>query len=148
MLTNDDIFNKNGFNEKKYDEITEDGDAKSLALFNDIKIKGRLIILFLNPVSGSQEGNIILDIISQYRIKSSPTIKIVKFPIDSHQSFIEIDAEDEIISTEQIRYSTLFDQNKHFSVAAFNIFDREEYENGIQFILSHLASSSILTIHN
>lgn len=89
-----------------------------------------LLILFINPISGSQEGKIIQEVVINNKDKEIDNYLIVHFPYkdDSHNISLNKDEKH-------------FNGKKVFSVVLFNILNKVEYHEGIGFISAFLESS-------
>ena len=89
-------------------------------------------LIFVNPKSGSLEGNIILKYIKQYKELSIPDYNIIHFPIKKKnwfQNFLTNPNLEEKIIKGGI-FPTNFDPLISFSVIIFNIIDTKEYYFG------------------
>ena len=97
-------------------------------------------LIFVNPKSGSLEGNIILKYIKQYKELSIPDYNIIHFPIKKKnwfQNFLTNPNLEEKIIKGGI-FPTNFDPLISFSVIIFNIIDNKEYNKGKDFIKNYL----------
>ena len=123
-------------------------------------IKSNFLLIFVNPISGSQEGKIILDYVKDFRQSSITTYNIIHFPIEedimndwlpfsgsrSVQSFdeIRINPKKDLkkgLNEEKtdILHPTKFDPSIPFSVIIFNLIDKIDYINGKYFIKKYLS---------
>ena len=100
-------------------------------------IDNNFLIIFVNPLSGSQEGKIILDYVKNYKQVSINTFNIIHFPIEedsNEDSFLfplsssrtnSVQSFDEIFinnNKKNIERPTKFDPSIPFSVIIFNGF--------------------------
>lgn len=108
-------------------------------IINDFR-NNSFFVIFVNPKSGSLEGNIILKYIKKYKAPSIPNYNIIHFPINKKnwlQSFLKSqNLEEKIIKGGD--YPTNFDPLISFSIIIFNIMDLNEFESGKIFIKNYL----------
>ena len=116
-------------------------------IIDDFSEESNFVLIFVNPISGSQEGKIILDYINKYKVPSIRNYNIIHFPVEdeddwfpksisrsrrgSTQSFEEI-------KIKGIEHPSKFDPSIPFSTIIFNIIDEEDYKKGKIFIRSFL----------
>ena len=134
---------------------------KSISELIPYSIKGdfqkkNFVLIFVNLKSGSQEGEIILDYVKNYKETSIQSYNIIHFPIEednsdwfpfsrsrtnSVQSFDEIrispKKEEKQIQNE-ISHPSKFDASIPFSVIIFNLLDEIEYKSGKYFIKKYI----------
>ena len=111
-------------------------------------INNNFLIIFVNPLSGSQEGKIILDYVKKYKEVTINTHNIIHFPIDDYssedllsisrtnsvQSFDEIILNNNNSNKKNFEPPSKFDASIPFSVIIFNLLDSIDYTNGKNFI--------------
>ena len=118
--------------------------------------KKNFVLIFVNPKSGSQEGEIILDYVKNYKETSIHSYNVIHFPIEednsdwfpfslsrtsSVQSFdeIRINPKKELKQIEkEISHPTKFDASIPFSVIIFNVLDEIEYKSGKYFVKKYI----------
>ena len=118
--------------------------------------KKNFVLIFVNPKSGSQEGEIILDYVKNYKETSIQSYNIIHFPIEednsdwfpfslsrtnSVQSFDEIrisPKKEEKQIEKEISHPSKFDASIPFSVIIFNLLDEIEYKSGKYFIKKYI----------
>jgi diacylglycerol kinase (ATP) len=105
------------FNFKEYEKILPN------FLYKNISNNNELLILFVNPISGSQQGSIVLSLTDQYKNKEIKDFDIIFFPIPENQ-------------TENFLFSSYqsFDEKVSFASITFNIFDQNSLQKGYNFI--------------
>ena len=69
------------FNFKEYEKILPN------FLYKNISNNNELLILFVNPISGSQQGSIVLSLTDQYKNKEIKDFDIIFFPRKSNRKF-------------------------------------------------------------
>ena len=121
-------------------------------------INNNFLLIFVNPISGSQEGKIILDYVKDFKETSIHSYNIIHFPIEedtmndwypfsgSVKSFDEIrispqkETKNDIKKEkEDILRPTKFDSSIPFSVIIFNLLDKIDYINGKYFIKKYIS---------
>ena len=122
-------------------------------------INGNFLLIFVNPLSGSQEGKIILEYAKDFRQSPISSYNIICFPIEedvinewfpfsgtrSVQSFDEIRInqknEKDVKKEEKndILHPTKFDPSIPFSIIIFNLLDKIDYINGKYFIKKYIS---------
>ena len=108
-------------------------------IINDFR-NNSFFVIFVNPKSGSLEGNIILKYIKKYKDSSIPNFNIIHFPINKKnwlQSFLKSQNLEEKIIKGGV-YPTNFDPLISFSIIIFNIMVLKEFESGKFFIKNYL----------
>ena len=97
---------------------------------------GSLLIIFTNPLSGSREGNSILNLSQKYKIKSIENYNIISFQNNKQkQSFFDSDDNDLRLSF----YKAPFNESSTFSIIVFNILNQKDFEKGQDFINDYLS---------
>ena len=114
--------------ENVYDECTSNFDFNNYKNLlpeknkNDFEKDGELLVIFVNPKSGSQRGVKICDLSQKYRNENFPNFNIVNFPQEKTK----------------IIKSSNFDSTKNFSLVVFNVVKLEELTQGNNFIKDYL----------
>ena len=96
-------------------------------LYKSISNNNELLILFINPISGSQQGSIVLSLTEQYKNKEITDFDIIFFPIPENQT------ENFLFSSSQS-----FDEKASFASITFNILDQNSLQKGYNFIKEYL----------
>ena len=119
-----------------------------LNVIDDFAEDSNFLLLFVNPKSGSQEGEIILEYIKKYKENSVQNYNIIHFPQDDQDEWFSLpfktrSRSNSIQSFEEIKikgieHPTKFDPSIPFSVIIFNILDEEDYKKGKNFIKYYL----------
>ena len=112
-------------------------------------IDNNFLLIFVNPLSGSQEGKIILEYIKNYKESSIDSYNIIHFPIEedpnedlfpfpfSRSRTNSVVSFDEIIipnSKKNLEHPTKFDPSIPFSVIVFNLLDKNDCLKSKKFI--------------
>ena len=109
------------FDFKKYKSLLPEN------LYKNLSNNGELLILFTNPISGSQQGSIVLSLTEQYKYKEILDFDIIFFPIEENQN------ESFLFSSYQS-----YDEKESFASITFNILDSKSKEKGYKFIKEYL----------
>ena len=109
------------FNFKKYEKLLPN------FLYKNISNNNELLILFINPISGSQQGSIVLSLTEQYKNKEITDFDIIFFPL------IENQTENFLFSSSQS-----FDEKASFASITFNILEENSLQKGYNFIKEYL----------
>ncbi len=109
------------FNFKKYEKLLPN------FLYKNISNNNELLILFINPISGSQQGSIVLSLTEQYKNKEITDFDIIFFPL------IENQTENFLFSSSQS-----FDEKASFASITFNILEENSLQKGCNFIKEYL----------
>ena len=109
------------------------------ALKTDFEVEGRLMVIFANPLSGSQEGLTILELGGQYRVSTVNDYMVLKFPECSNSMANETASSVLPIAGNEKSYrAAVFDPSITFSLVVFNILEKEEFKKGKMFIKEYL----------
>lgn len=133
--------NNNGFSLS-----IKESKSKAKELFNTkegsylLEHDRNLLILFINPISGSQEGKIIHEIALNNRDKDIEGYLIVHFPNEANSQLISINNNGRNNNNEEKENDNTKANRKEdaFSVIVFNILNEKEYNDGIAFIFEFL----------
>ena len=109
------------FNFKKYEKLLPN------FLYKNISNNNELLILFINPISGSQQGSIVLSLTEQYKNKEITDFDIIFFPLVENQT------ENFLFSSSQS-----FDEKVSFASITFNILEENSLQKGYNFIKEYL----------
>ena len=117
-------------------------------------IKNNFLLIFVNPKSGSHEGEIILDYVKDFKESSIHSYNIIHFPIEDEDNFLpfsrsrtnSVQSFDEIRlinpkkeeEKKDILHPSKFDPSIPFSVIIFNLLDKIDYINGKYFIKEYI----------
>lgn len=110
----------------------------------DFENDGRLLVLFTNPISGSQEGKIIIALGERHRLQNYKDFVILKFPdcsdIKNKKSSKSLKKDDEKVPSEggKSYRPAVFDGTENFTVIIFNILEKPDYKKGKGFIQTYL----------
>ena len=108
-------------------------------LKTDFEVEGRLMVIFANPLSGSQEGLTILELGGQYRVSTVNDYMVLKFPECSNSMANETASSVLPIAGNEKSYrAAVFDPSITFSLVVFNILEKEEFKKGKMFIKEYL----------
>ena len=108
-------------------------------LKTDFEVEGRLMVIFANPLSGSQEGLTILELGGQYRVSTVNDYMVLKFPECSNSMANETASSVlPIEGNEKLYRAAVFDPSITFSLVVFNILEKEEFKKGKMFIKEYL----------
>ena len=117
--------------------ISFDFDNLSFPLKEHFSSNGFLLVLFINPLSGSQEGNTILNLSQEHKDKSIPDYNVITFN----------DLENEITQSEILEngndmkfsfHPAPYNAQTSFSTIIFNILNKKDFEKGKNFIIDYL----------
>ena len=109
--------------ENVYNEFTSNFDFENHKNYlpeknqNDFENDGQLLVIFVNPKSGSQRGVKICDLSEKYRNENFTNFNIINFPKEKTK----------------IIKSSDFDSTKNFSLVVFNVVKLEELTQGNNF---------------
>ena len=99
-------------------------------LKTDFEVEGRLMVIFANPLSGSQEGLTILELGGQYRVSTVNDYMVLKFP-DCSSNVANETANTIVRSSSNLSEKSyrpaVFDPNITFSIVVFNILNKEDF---------------------
>ena len=114
----------------------------------DFKTKQNFLLVFVNPISGSQQGKIILQNAKKYRLESVARYDIISFPVLdenlSKSKSKELDSNFSKYETHnnnnnhKSNYSPKFDSLNEFSAIIFDLIDKDEVAKGKKFIKKYL----------
>ena len=111
----------------------------------DFKKLQNFLLLFVNPKSGSLQGNTVLEHIKKYKVSSITNLNIISFPVNIDDSLIkqpkELNNKDDIINTDSNNSNHIaakFDPLVEFSIIVFNIIDKNEMSLGKKFVKKYL----------
>ena len=111
----------------------------------DFKKLQNFLLLFVNPKSGSLQGNTVLEHIKKYKVSSITNFNIISFPVNIDDSLIkqpkELNNKDDIINTDSNNSNHIaakFDPLVEFSIIVFNIIDKNEMSLGKKFVKKYL----------
>jgi hypothetical protein len=117
--------------------ISFDFDNLYFPLKEHFSSNGFLLVLFINPLSGSQEGNIILNLSQEHKDKSIPDYNVITFndlENEITQSEIFENGNDIKVSFHPAPYNA----QSSFSTIIFNILNKKDFEKGKNFIIDYL----------
>ena len=108
-------------------------------LKTDFEVEGRLMVIFANPLSGSQEGLTIMELGGQYRLPTVNDYMVLKFPDCSNSLTSETASSVVPLGGNEKSYrAAVFDPSITFSLVAFNILEKEDFTKGKGFIKEYL----------
>jgi hypothetical protein len=84
--------------------------------------KSDILVIFVNPKSGSQRGKKICNLSEEFRNEHFPNFNILNFPQKNTKKLI----------------SSEFDSTKNFTIVVFNVVKSEELKQGNKFIKDYL----------
>ena len=117
-------------------------------------IKNNFLLIFVNPLSGSQEGKIILEYVKDFKETSIHSYNIIHFPIEEDDNWFPFtrSRSNSVKSFDEIRinpkkeevkkdilHPSKFDPSIPFSVIIFNLIDKIDYINGKYFIKKYIS---------
>ena len=110
-----------------------------LTLKTDFEVEGRLMVIFANPLSGSQEGLTIMELGGQYRLPTVNDYMVLKFPDCSNSLTSETASSVVPLGGNEKSYrAAVFDPSITFSLVVFNILEKEDFTKGKGFIKEYL----------
>lgn len=110
----------------------------------DFQNEGHLLVLFTNPISGSQEGKIIITLGERHKLQNYKDFVILKFPDcsdikDKKVSKSSKNENEKSPSKEGKSYRpAIFDGTVNFTTIIFNLLDKPDYKKGKVFIQTYL----------
>ena len=111
------------------------------SLKTDFENEGRLMVIFANPLSGSQEGLTIMELGGQYRSSTVNKYMVLKFP-DCSSNVANETAKTMVSTSSNLREKSyrpaVFDPSITFSIVVFNILDKADFTKGKKFIKEYL----------
>ena len=108
-------------------------------LNTDFEVEGRLMVIFANPLSGSQEGLTIMELGGQYRLPTVNDYMVLKFPDCSNSLTSETASSVVPLGGNEKSYrAAVFDPSITFSLVVFNILEKEDFTKGKGFIKEYL----------
>lgn len=105
-------------------------------LKENFSTNGSLLIIFVNPLSGSQEGNSILNLSQKYKIKSIENYNIILFQNKKEKESL-LQQNDNDLKTSH--YKAPFNESLTFSIIVFNILNKIDFVKGQNFINDYLS---------
>ena len=116
-------------------------------VIDDFVEEPNFVLIFVNPISGSQEGKIILDYINKFKVPSIRNYNIIHFPVEEEDDWFPIPLSHsrrgslqsfEEIKIKGVEHPSKFDPDIPFSTIIFNITDVDDYKKGKNFIKYYL----------
>ena len=133
--------------EKEYPFYKKINGAIPMNIISDFIEDSNFLLIFVNPISGSQEGKIILDYIDKYREPSIRNYNLIHFPVEEQNDWfptpLSRSRSNSIQSFDEIKikgseHPSKFDPSIPFSIIIFNVIEKEDYIKGKQFIKSYI----------
>ena len=133
--------------EKEYPFYKKINGAIPMDIISDFIDDANFLLIFVNPISGSQEGKIILDYVDKYREPSIRNYNIIHFPVEEQNDWfptpLSRSRSNSIQSFDEIKikgseHPSKFDPSIPFSIIIFNVIEKEDYIKGKQFIKSYI----------
>jgi diacylglycerol kinase (ATP) len=133
--------------EKEYPFYKRINGAIPMDIISDFIDDTNFLLIFVNPISGSQEGKIILDYVDKYREPSIRNYNIIHFPVEEQNDWfptpLSRSRSNSIQSFDEIKikgseHPSKFDPSIPFSIIIFNVIEKEDYIKGKQFIKSYI----------
>lgn len=99
-------------------------DIKDNEILNDFNKEGKIMVVFVNPKSGSNEGKKLLDLFDNYNNYKDNTYLMLHFPYKGNLSSKETTINSDLIEN---------DNNNTYTIFAFNILNNEDKNKGFEF---------------